>query len=70
MAAAAPKAAEASNALPPNREKNLNRRPGFEYMILRLDFEKGSKFGLGIKHYQNKVRRGALAHCILIAARD
>uniref|UniRef100_A0A1I7Z343 PDZ domain-containing protein n=1 Tax=Steinernema glaseri TaxID=37863 RepID=A0A1I7Z343_9BILA len=41
--------------LPPEREKNVQRREGFNYMLLKIDYVKGCKFGLGIKHHQNKV---------------
>ncbi|TKR72628.1 hypothetical protein L596_020046 [Steinernema carpocapsae] len=43
------------NDLPPEREKNVQRREGFSYILLKIDFIKGCKFGLGIKHHQNKV---------------
>ncbi|KAH7726866.1 PDZ domain-containing protein [Aphelenchoides avenae] len=43
------------DVLPPSREKNLQRRAGYDYKLVRLDFQKGCKFGLGIKHFQNKV---------------
>ncbi|KAH7720866.1 PDZ domain-containing protein [Aphelenchoides avenae] len=41
--------------IPPNREKNVQRRPGYGYHLVRLDFHKGCKVGLGIKQLQNKV---------------
>ncbi|KAI6240441.1 hypothetical protein M3Y99_00476600 [Aphelenchoides fujianensis] len=41
--------------LPPEREKNVTRRDGFSYRLTQIDFVKGCKFGLGIKHYQNRV---------------
>ncbi|KAI6234722.1 PDZ domain-containing protein [Aphelenchoides fujianensis] len=41
--------------LPPEREKNVTRRDGFSYRLTQIDFQKGCKFGLGIKHYQNRV---------------
>jgi len=41
--------------LPPEREKNLQRREGFTYHLAQIDYQKGCKFGLGIKHFQNKV---------------
>ncbi|KAK0405997.1 hypothetical protein QR680_018307 [Steinernema hermaphroditum] len=44
-----------ANELPPDREKNVQRREGFAYMLLKIDFVRGCKFGLGIKHHQNKV---------------
>ncbi|KAI6179320.1 hypothetical protein M3Y98_00597600 [Aphelenchoides besseyi] len=41
--------------LPPEREKNVQRRPGYAYRLIQIDYQKGCKFGLGIKHHQNKV---------------
>uniref|UniRef100_A0A7E4VHQ0 PDZ domain-containing protein n=1 Tax=Panagrellus redivivus TaxID=6233 RepID=A0A7E4VHQ0_PANRE len=41
--------------LPPAREKNVTRREGFLYQITTIEHQRGCKFGLGIKHYQNKV---------------
>ncbi|KAI6218301.1 hypothetical protein M3Y95_01175500 [Aphelenchoides besseyi] len=41
--------------LPPEREKNVQRRPGYAYRLVQIDYQKGCKFGLGIKHHQNKV---------------
>ncbi|CAD5224640.1 unnamed protein product [Bursaphelenchus okinawaensis] len=41
--------------IPENREKNLKRQEGYTYHLAKIDFIKGCKFGLGIKHFQNKV---------------
>jgi hypothetical protein len=41
--------------LPPEREKNLTRRDGYTYQLCQIDYQRGCKFGLGIKHFQNKV---------------
>uniref|UniRef100_A0A914QAI3 Uncharacterized protein n=1 Tax=Panagrolaimus davidi TaxID=227884 RepID=A0A914QAI3_9BILA len=41
--------------LPPEREKLVTRRPGFSYQLVTIQHQRGCKFGLGIKHYQNKV---------------
>jgi len=41
--------------LPPEREKNLQRRGGYVYHLAQIDYKEGCKFGLGIKHFQNKV---------------
>jgi len=41
--------------LPPEREKNVQRKDGYSYQMVQIDYQKGCKFGLGIKHFQNKV---------------
>jgi len=41
--------------LPPEREKNVQRRDGYSYHLANVDYQRGCKFGLGIKHFQNKV---------------
>ncbi|CAD5231827.1 unnamed protein product [Bursaphelenchus xylophilus] len=41
--------------IPPAREKNLARQDGFLYHVTQIDYIKGCKFGLGIKHFHNKV---------------
>ncbi|CAJ0586731.1 unnamed protein product, partial [Mesorhabditis spiculigera] len=45
------------DAIPPEREKLIQggRKEGFTYHFVEIIFKKGLKFGLGIKHYQNKV---------------
>jgi hypothetical protein len=30
-------------------------RMGYSYHLTRIDYQEGFKFGLGIKHFQNKV---------------
>jgi S1-C subfamily serine protease len=44
-----------NSELPPEREKFVNRREGYLYQLVTIEHQRGCKFGLGIKHYQNKV---------------
>ncbi|KAJ1348783.1 hypothetical protein KIN20_004175 [Parelaphostrongylus tenuis] len=37
------------------REKNLRRKIGYDYLLITLDFERGKKFGVEIVHIQNHV---------------
>ncbi|KAH7726296.1 PDZ domain-containing protein [Aphelenchoides avenae] len=46
---------QSDDEIPANREKNVRRRPGYSYKLVRLDFHKGCKVGLGLKQLQNKV---------------
>jgi len=42
--------------IPENRARFIQRRGGYTYQLIKLDFKKGGrKIGLGIKHYQNRV---------------
>ncbi|CAJ0955494.1 unnamed protein product, partial [Mesorhabditis belari] len=45
------------NAIPPDRERLISggRKEGFSYHYVEIILKKGLKFGLGIKHHQNKV---------------
>ena len=36
-------------------EKHVTRRDGFLYQFVTVEHQRECKFGLGIKHYQNKV---------------
>ncbi|CAI4225215.1 unnamed protein product [Auanema sp. JU1783] len=52
------KAAELQSRMhiPEERAKTLIRRDGFSYLIAKINWTQGGpKFGLGIKHYQNRV---------------
>ncbi|PAV90173.1 hypothetical protein WR25_10148 [Diploscapter pachys] len=41
--------------VPTEREKNLQRREGFEYFMLTLSLTPGVKLGLGIKDFRNMI---------------
>ncbi|VDM45486.1 unnamed protein product [Toxocara canis] len=43
------------DAIPPERERLFVRKKGYNYQLVRIDYVKGCKFGLGIKHFQNRV---------------
>ncbi|CAJ0599640.1 unnamed protein product [Cylicocyclus nassatus] len=42
-------------ALPLERERNLKRKKGFDYLLVTIEFQKGKKFGLGMVHTENRV---------------
>jgi hypothetical protein len=47
---------EQHTGIPADRERVLQRRSGFTYHLMRLEWKQGGpKLGLGIKHYQNRV---------------
>ncbi|EPB72031.1 hypothetical protein ANCCEY_08882 [Ancylostoma ceylanicum] len=41
--------------IPPERERNFRRKPGFDYLLVTIEFQKGKKFGLGMVHTENRV---------------
>ena len=43
--------------IPAEREKNITRREGYLYELVKIEWKAGGgqKLGLGIKHYQNRV---------------
>lgn len=47
---------EAKVHIPPERTKYIQRRDGFIYQLVKIEWKAGGpKLGLGIKHYQNRV---------------
>ncbi|CAD5225151.1 unnamed protein product [Bursaphelenchus okinawaensis] len=47
---------EAKVHIPPERAKFIQRRDGFEYFLVKIEWKPGGpKLGLGIRHYQNRV---------------
>lgn len=50
-----PSLASQTDQIPADRERWVTRRPGYNYMLITLQWTEGSKFGLGIKHHQNRV---------------
>lgn len=41
--------------IPEQYESLFKRREGFTYHYVQINYVKGCKFGLGIKHFQNNV---------------
>ncbi|KIH49225.1 hypothetical protein ANCDUO_20701 [Ancylostoma duodenale] len=41
--------------IPPERERNFRRKPGFDYLLVTIEFQKGKKFGLGMVDTENRV---------------
>ncbi|RCN25558.1 hypothetical protein ANCCAN_28729 [Ancylostoma caninum] len=41
--------------IPPDRERNFRRKPGFDYLLVTIEFQKGKKFGLGMVDTENRV---------------
>ncbi|KAI6238031.1 hypothetical protein M3Y99_00730100 [Aphelenchoides fujianensis] len=47
---------EARVHIPADRAKFIQRRDGFEYLLVKIEWKPGGpKLGLGIRHYQNRV---------------
>ncbi|KAK6741174.1 hypothetical protein RB195_009185 [Necator americanus] len=44
-----------SDVIPPERERNFRRKPGFDYLLVTIEFQKGKKFGLGMVDTENRV---------------
>ncbi|KAL6728613.1 hypothetical protein Aduo_010370 [Ancylostoma duodenale] len=41
--------------IPPDRGKNITRKKGFAYSLVTINYVKGARFGLGIKHHKDQV---------------
>ncbi|KAK5971283.1 hypothetical protein GCK32_018344, partial [Trichostrongylus colubriformis] len=40
---------------PIEREKNIRRKPGYDYQLVTIEFQKDKKFGLMMAHTENHV---------------
>ncbi|KAL6728605.1 hypothetical protein Aduo_010363 [Ancylostoma duodenale] len=41
--------------IPPDRGKTIKRKKGFAYSLVTINYVKGARFGLGIKHHKDQV---------------